>query len=75
MEEQVPELIAIDNEGTSGSHSSGIVGQAKLSNMGDTTKIIGEPLNVQFETKISTKSTCCFEGSSIQKFGPQCIIW
>ena len=42
MEEQVPELIAIDNEGASGSHSSGIVGQAKLSNMGDTTKIIGE---------------------------------
>ena len=49
LEEQVPELIAIDNEGASGSHSSGIVGQAKLSNMGDTTKIIGEPLNVQFE--------------------------
>ena len=49
MEEQVPELIDIDNEGASGSHSSGIVGQAKLSNMGNTTKIIGEPLNVQFE--------------------------
>ena len=49
MEELVPELIDIDNEGASSSHSSGIVGQAKLSNMGDTTKIIGEPLNVQFE--------------------------
>ena len=49
MEEQVPELIDIDNEGACGSHSSGIVGQAKLSNKGNTTKIIGKPLNVQFE--------------------------
>ena len=49
MEEQVPELIDMDNEGASSSYSSGIVGQAKLSNMGDTTTIIREPLNVQFE--------------------------
>ena len=51
MEEQIPELVDISDDGdTNGGQQSLITfGQARLSNMADTTENLSQGINVTFE--------------------------
>ena len=75
MEEQIPELVDISDEGdTNGDRQTLITfGQARLTNMGDTTENLSQGVNVTFEvdnenTEVS-KPTCTPEKfeKSLQK--------